>query len=228
MRSTVLAFMVSVACGAIAITPARADDKDVPGKAVCRTCEVRGATHGEEDVVAWRDHEGKRYHFCSDDCAAAFDAFPAAYVPQVLPRPAPNATVSTITGAEFELDDLRGRVVLLDFWATWCKPCYEAMPLLAKLHAEYPDTNLAVLGVSIDENAKEVVPRFVDKKKLSYPIALDTSASPAWYAFAVASIPAMFLIDTEGSIVAEWRGRIEGDVVREAVEALMAQTPTSE
>jgi len=200
---------------------------DILEKAVCRTCEIRGASHGTEDVAAWRLHEDTRYYFCSTDCAKAFDAFPAAFVPHPLPRPAPNATLLTVAGKEFELEDFKGQVVLLDFWATWCSPCIKAMPQLDKLHVKWADANFTVLGVSIDENALEVVPRFVEKKKLHYPIALDTSDNPAWHAFFVAAIPAIFLIDQQGRIVAEWRGEVSTSDVTKAVEELLTETSTT-
>lgn len=203
---------------------ARPDRDDLPEKAACRTCEVRGAAHGEEDVSAWREYEGARYYFCSEDCAEAFDGFPAAYVPHPLPRPAPKATVSTLDGGTLPIEDLEGRVVLLDFWATWCAPCLETMPLLGELHGEWGDAGLTVLGISIDEEPAKVVPGFIEKKKIRHPIALDTERIPAWYAFQVGAIPAMFLIDAEGQIVAEWRGAIDRDDVRTTVEGLLAKT----
>lgn len=217
----------SIIALAILFVGAAAADKpnDIPGKAVCTTCSIKGAPHGEEEVTAWREYEGKRYYFCSNDCAEAFDDFPAAYVEHPIPRPAPDAIVTTIDGAELALADLRGKVVLLDFWATWCKPCRESMPALDKMHAQWSDRGLAVLGVSIDKNPAEVVPRFIDKYDLSYPIVLDTTPRPAWLQYHVAAIPVMFLIDAEGQIVAEWRGEIDTGDVHTAVEALLSKTP---
>ena len=224
MRARIIGVSFALLCMVFGTVRAQQEHDAVPEKAVCRTCEIRGASHGAEDVAAWREYEDTRYFFCSQDCAKAFDAFPAAYVPHPLPRPAPNATLSTLAGEEFRLDEHKGRVVLLDFWATWCTPCVKAMPLLDKLHTKWADANFMVLGVSIDENAGEVVPKFVDKKKIRYPIALDTAQIPAWQAFHVAAIPAMFLIDEQGRIVAEWRGEIDTDDVRKAVERLLAET----
>lgn len=198
---------------------------DIPDKAVCRTCEVRGASHGAEDVVAWREYDGTRYYFCSEDCAAAFDAFPAAYVPHPVPRPAPGIAVVTLAGELLSLDSLRGRVVLLDFWATWCVPCHKLMPALDELHAKWSERGFTVLGVSIDEDPAVVVPKFIKKKEIRYPIALDSAEHPAWYAYRVAAIPAMFLIDGDGQIVAEWRGDIDTKEVRQTVEQLLHDDP---
>jgi len=202
----------------------RADTDDVPERAVCQVCAMRGAAHGEEDVAAWRRYAGTLYTFCSSDCAKAFDAFPEAFIPQPLPRPAPDAVMKTVDGDRLEISEMAGKVVLLDFWATWCKPCHESIPLLNRLHETWGDAGLAVLGVSIDEQAAKVVPKFVRKKGVRYPVALDTARLPAWQAFRVAVIPAMFLIDRDGTIVAEWRGTIDAAGVSDAVEALLAGT----
>ncbi len=209
---------LAILCIGLVTATARTQDDDIPAKAVCATCGVRGATHGEEDVAAWREYEGKRYYFCSTDCAAAFDGFPTAYIEHPLPRPAPNATLSMLSGGTIDMKSLRGSVVLVDFWATWCMPCRKSMPLLNELHG---DSRVKVIGIAIDEEPGKVVPKFVKQEKLRYPIALDGGKSPAWYAYHVAAIPAMFLIDTEGQIVAEWRGEFKPEDVRQAVEQLL-------
>ena len=226
MRRSVLGMGLVLLC--LLVAPAAwAESDDIPKKAVCRTCEMRGAVHGAEDVVAWREYEGAHYYFCSKDCAIAFDGFPEAYVPQALPRPAPAATVTQLSGEAMKLETLRGQVVLLDFWATWCAPCLKAMPSLNELQERWHEKGFTVLGISIDEKPQEVVPKTVEKKKLRYPVAVDTQPTPAWQAFRVAAIPAMFLIDRDGQIVAEWRGDIEFDTVERTVQQHMSKKTSS-
>lgn len=195
---------------------------DAPETAVCRACDVRGAAHGEEKVVASREHEGKTYHFCSEQCGEAFDAFPAAYALHPIPRPAPSIVVTTTDDRNVALGVPGGDAILLDFWATWCVPCREAMPELEALQREYGAKGLTVLGVSIDEEAG-AVGTFLGKTPLGYTVAIDSTEQPAWHAFAVAAIPAMYLIDGEGQIVGEWKGKVEMDDVRRRVEALMSE-----
>lgn len=219
MNSKTTLLLLTLVC--VFIANAYADNYEPPKKAVCRTCEMRGSTHGDEDVAAWREYQGMHYFFCAQDCAKAFDDFPDAYIDHPIPRPAPNATVIALGGDELQFGDLKGQVVLLDFWATWCKPCRKSMPMLGELQTKWKNENFTVVGVSIDQNAAEVVPKFVEKHKLDYPIALDTTPRPAWFAYHVAAIPAMFLIDTDGRIVAEWRGEVDANVVRKAVEGLL-------
>ncbi len=191
-----------------------------PEKAICRACEVRGADHGAENVVASRTYEGKDYHFCSQQCAEAFDGFPAGYAVRAVPRPAPQFVIITRNHDEVVLGK-PGAVTLVDFWATWCAPCVQAMPELEALQQEFGDKGLTVLGLSIDEKPEQVE-KFLKKKPFTYPMAIDSGDEPAWYAYGVAAIPAMYLIDQKGEIVGEWRGKIEINHVREKIEGLLA------
>ena len=174
-------------------------------KAVCIVCQVKeGATHPEA-VKASRTYEGVRYDFCSKACAESFDADPAAFV-QPLPRPAPELTVSDLQGTALSWDSFRGKVVLVDFWATWCGPCRKSMPELQALHDKYAERGFTVLGVSIDEGGPQKVQKLVDSKKFTYPMALDSAQEPTWERFHVQAIPAAFLVDRDGRIVAQWTG----------------------
>jgi thiol-disulfide isomerase/thioredoxin len=194
---------------------------DVPDKGMCRTCVVRGATHGEEDVVAWREFDGALYTFCSAPCAETFDAFPQAYVPRSLPRPAPQMVLLTEGDDEIVIGRGDGRVMLLDFWATWCSPCLEAMPELQDLHQTYGGTSFSVVGISIDDK-REALETFLHERDLAYPIVHDVGEEPAWVGFLVPALPAMTLLDGDGRIVGEWRGKVDMDQVRTAVEEALA------
>lgn len=181
-----------------------------PSKALCVVCVVKEGAKEEEPVKSVRTYNGVEYYFCSEKCVAAFDADPAAYVPPELPYPAPKFAVKQLTGEAVALDSLRGKVTLLDFWATWCAPCLKSMPELQALHVKYGKRGFGVLGVSIDEgDPAKVTPKvkkFVAAKKISYPIAIDDDMKPAWEAYRVKAVPAAFLIDREGRVVAQWTG----------------------
>lgn len=213
-----------------AAAPAQGGDTthEVPKKAVCRTCEMSGNDHGPEEVEAWRLHEGTPYYFCSQDCAEAFDSFPAGYARQPLPRPAPRLRVITLAGDTLHVGEPGAGPMLVDLWATWCAPCLETMPQLEKLHRKWSDSGLVVLGISVDEDGAKRVPKFVTKKKLTYPIALDSEENPAWLAFNAAAIPAMFLVDAQGQIVQEWRGRINHGAVTRTLEQFLDAAPRTD
>jgi thiol-disulfide isomerase/thioredoxin len=181
-----------------------------PALAHCLVCQVK---HGEaemEPVKATRTWQGREYGFCSESCAKEFDADPAAYVPPAFPRESPAFSLQSLAGEPLSNASLQGRVVLLDFWATWCAPCRKSMPELQALHKKYAEQGFVVVGVSIDEGglskAGPKVKKFVKSQKIDYAIALDSEKSPAWEAFQVKAVPAAFLIDQRGRIVAQWTG----------------------
>lgn len=205
---SLLAVVVSLASRAYA-APAPAADSSRAVAAEYGHCIVCAVLHGEaedEPVRAHRMHQGRRYGFCSEKCAQAFADDPQAFLTPEYPYPAPGFTLRTLAGAAVSLDSLRGHVVLLDFWATWCAPCRRSMPELQALHDRHAAQGLTVLGVSIDENADAKVRRFVRTQRFTYPIAIDGGTTPAWQAYHVKAIPAVFLIDRVGRVVAQWTG----------------------
>jgi peroxiredoxin/YHS domain-containing protein len=177
-----------------------------PKKAACVVCKVSHGEAEEEDVKAVRTHQGIEYGFCSEKCAQAFEADPAAYVPPSFPWPAPPFSLTDLSGRTISRESLEGKVVLLDFWATWCVPCRKSMPELQALHAKYSSRGFTVLGVSIDEGGAARVKKFVASKKITYPIALDAGETPAWQAYRVKAVPAAYLIDRQGQVRAQWTG----------------------
>ena len=215
-------FVIAFAFVTLAAGLARAaDEGNVPEKAVCRACEVRGAGHGEEKVAAHREFEGKTYYFCAKECAEQFDALPEGYAMRPVPRAAPEATVKTVDDQKFAIGESSERVMLLDFWASWCVPCRKTMPALEKVQEQYGGDRFTVLGVSIDED-KKAFEKFVKKKTFGYPIALDAKEDAAWHAFSVVVIPSMYLIDAEGKIVGEWTGEIDMEEVGREIGELLA------
>jgi len=198
-------------------------DDQILDKALCTVCAVKGGETEAEKVKAHSEHDGQVYYFCSEDCKIEFDSDPSAYLPPVFPRAAPAFVVETLEGRDKALGDLRGKVVLVDFWATWCKPCLKAMPRLQKFHDALAAEGFEVLGVSIDEDEDrgKKIKRIVDKLDISYPVSLDAKQTPAWHQFKVKAIPAMYLLDREGQIVAQWTGKIDyEDVEKEALRLL--------
>lgn len=195
---------------------------DMPDTALCSVCAVTEGAREPEKVVASVLHEGRTHYFCSKPCLEAFRADPAAFAPPDLPRPAPEVTLADREGQAVLLGSEDGRVLLIDFWATWCKPCLAAMPELDKLHAELGPRGFAVVGVSIDEEVSKVE-KLLRKRPVSYPILLDTAPEPAWAAYGVRIIPAAFLVDRTGSIVAQWTGAPDLPSMRAAVQAELAK-----
>lgn len=135
-------------------------------------------------------------------------AAPAPDPMQALGLQGPNETVEApgfslpdLTGKKIRLKDFRGKLVFLNFFATWCGPCREEMPGMERLFRTHRDKDLVVLGVNLQESAKAVKP-FVQELKLSFPIVLDSEGA-ASREYGVRALPVSFLIGRDGNIV--WR-----------------------
>src|SRR5437763_5019702 len=113
---------------------------------------------------------------------------------------APDFTLSTPSGASLSLAALRGKVVLLNFWATWCVPCRKEMPALEALYQRYKDRGLEVVAISLDKLPAAPVEAFVKQMDVTYRVALDPSWATA-RTYGVRGLPATFLIDRAGNVV---------------------------
>jgi peroxiredoxin len=116
----------------------------------------------------------------------------------LLGKPAPSFELKTIAGETVKLQDLRGKVVLLDFWASWCGPCMMAMPEIEKIHQEFAGQSVMVIGVNQRDDA-EAAQEAVESKAITFIQILDTDGSVG-DAFGVTGIPQTVLIDAEGRI----------------------------
>jgi len=112
-------------------------------------------------------------------------------------------------------------VVLLDFWATWCEPCHDSIPVFERLHRRYFDRGFLVLGVNVD-GSSDYVPEFVRRFQMTYPVLLDDELR-VMRSYKVRGIPNMFLLDKKGRIRKHWVG-IDEDLertVESAVQSLL-------
>jgi peroxiredoxin len=132
---------------------------------------------------------------------------------------APAFAVATTTGDTLSLADLRGKVVLLDFWATWCMPCRMELPYVRQAYELYHSRGLEILGVSLDNTATEVN-AFTKMSGMPWPQTVQGrgTATPIKRDYAIQSIPAAFLIDREGKIVGR---NLRGDGLLTAIDNLL-------
>jgi thiol-disulfide isomerase/thioredoxin len=116
------------------------------------------------------------------------------------PSPAlpPDFTLKTLDGQEITLSKFKGKVVLLDFWATWCGPCREAIPHLISLQKTYQEKGFEVIGMNVDKGDAETVRRFVKSMDIPYPITLTPEEVVRNYG--VTGLPTTILIDKQGKI----------------------------
>lgn len=216
--STFLFCILGAAAFARQDSPVDIPKNELPKAAACVVCAAKGSAHGEEKPAAGVRYKGKSYYFCGVKEVAEFMKDPESFMPPLLPRPAPAFSFKNLAGESVKLADLKGKVVVVDFWATWCKPCIETMPEMQKLYDKHADKGMTVLGVSIDEEGEKKVKPFLSKRKFTYPIVLDSDST--WKAFGVHAIPAVFLIDKDGQIVKQWTGKPDKKEVESAILAL--------
>jgi len=127
------------------------------------------------------------------------------------PVPAPLETFAALGGTRVRLADFKGRVVLLNFWATWCAPCIREMPSLDRLQAALKDRDLAVLAVSIDRGGAKVIRPFAKRLGLEHLGLYHDDKGALFRAFGVTGLPTTFLIDPRGQIVGAYPGPAEWD-----------------
>lgn len=114
---------------------------------------------------------------------------------------APTFELPTVDGKTVALAGLKGKVVFLNFWATWCPPCREEMPSMERLHQEFKDQGLAVLAVNIQESPKQVA-RFMKDFRLSFPALLDSDMKVTGL-YQVRGLPSTYLVDRNGQVVGQ-------------------------
>lgn len=108
-----------------------------------------------------------------------------------------NFTLDQFEGSKVSLAEQKGKVVLVDFWATWCGPCRAAIPNLVRMYNEYKDQGLVVLGISLDQE-KDALPKFIKDYNITYPILYGNQQIAR--AYEVQSIPTLVIFDKKGKI----------------------------
>jgi len=131
----------------------------------------------------------------------------AAYTsPAAEPKPvAPNWLLSDINGKPISLADFKGKVVILDFWATWCPPCRKEIPGLVTLQRKYQDKGLVIIGVSLDQQGPSVVKPFMRELGMNYRVAMGDEKIVSDYG-GIEAIPTTFIIDRQGKVVTVHQG----------------------
>jgi thiol-disulfide isomerase/thioredoxin len=143
---------------------------------------------------------------------------------------APDFTLESLDGKNMRLSDLRGKAVLLNFWATWCGPCKIETPWLVELQKEYGAQGLQVVGIAMDDSGKDDIEKFAKDMGVNYPVLLGKEAVGDAYG-GVPALPESFFIGRNGKIVdriigLKGRGEIE-DAIKKALDTEAGAAPTS-
>jgi len=128
--------------------------------------------------------------------------------PALQGNPAPDFTLKDLAGTSIKLSDLRGKVVVLNFWATWCPPCREEIPSMMRLNSAMAGKDFRMLAISIDEGGKDAVEGFFRKSGMSLPALLDTDQAVG-KRYGLTGVPETFVIDKKGVILKKVVGAMD-------------------
>jgi peroxiredoxin len=123
--------------------------------------------------------------------------------------PAPDFTLKSNSGENLKLSELRGDVVLINFWASWCGPCRQEMPLLSELHDKYKDLGFTVLGVNVEENSAQAR-KLLKESPVSFPVLFDNDSTVS-KEYNVVAMPSTVLVDRDGNVRYLHKGYQPGD-----------------
>jgi peroxiredoxin len=136
-------------------------------------------------------------------------------------KAAPELGLQDSDGKQANLRDYRGKVVVVDFWATWCHGCQQEMPWFAEFQRKYGDRGLAVIGVSLDDDGWKSVKPFLAKAPVPYRIVLGNDSTKK--AYGIGNMPDTFLIDQQGRIASTYVGMVDRDGLEKNIQQLLAQ-----
>lgn len=137
---------------------------------------------------------------------------------------APDFTLTTLSGKTLTLSDLRGQVVLLNFWASWCLPCKGEMPALQHAYSDYHDLGLEIVAVNAtDQDSEQNARAFVEEYQLSFPIPMDVDGSVS-QKYTLRGLPTTFFIDRQGQIQkVVVGGPMSAALIRSQIETLLSE-----
>ena len=153
---------------------------------------------------------------------------PLSYAPS--PREgflAPDFALDTLDGSRITLSDLRGKIVVVNIWATWCPPCRAETPALEKSYEQYKDSGVVILGVDLtSQDSLSDVKAFIQEFSLTYPILLDRDGSVSNTLYQIKGLPSTFFINREGIIrTVVVGGPMSETFIRSKIEALLEEVP---
>lgn len=134
-------------------------------------------------------------------------------------KPAPDFTLTTLTGEKASLSDYKGKVVMINFWATWCTYCDKEMPDLQKIYEENKDKDFVVLAVNVGED-KKTAKDYIDKGGYSFPVLLDEDNTVAQTKYFVSAFPTTYYIGKDGNLIGAVQGMMTYPQMNQVLEQI--------
>ena len=154
-------------------------------------------------------------------CFAASGERAVSVAESLVGKKAPEITRKDLNGRNLNLASFRGKVVLLDFWATWCAPCQVEMPAFSQWQRQYGPQGLQVIGISMDDDPA-LARKLCTKLKLNYPVAMGDEKLGELYG-GVLGLPLTYLIDRNGRVRAKFQGETDLKTLQKQLEVLLAE-----
>ncbi len=160
-----------------------------------------------------------RFHIVTAACLVLLILMPACQGKTEMSQ-APEFTLLNLSGDTVNLSDYKGKVVLINFFATYCPPCRMEIPDFIKLQKEFGPAGFVVIGISVDNDGEQVLPPFVERLGINYPILLATTKVLRDYGN-IYALPVTFILDRDHRIVQKITGMVDEDELRPVIEELL-------
>jgi peroxiredoxin len=141
-------------------------------------------------------------------------------LPAIAADPAPNFSLKTGDGKVVELSKLKGKAVVVNFWATWCGPCRSEIPGMLEVYDKYKSKGLEIVGISLDRDGWKVVTPYVEKTKMTYPVVIGDEGIVKAYG-GIEAIPTTFIVDRKGNIAEKHIGYMSRDDFEKKVKKVL-------
>ena len=129
-----------------------------------------------------------------------------------------NLVLVTVDGEKWSLNEQRGRIVLINFWATWCLPCLTEIPLLVQISDKYKESGLEIVGISVDSENMQQINSFKENFQISYPLLLTV---PGSLLSRQKAIPMTLLIDEKGFLAKKYIGAVKENIIERDIKELL-------
>ena len=148
-----------------------------------------------------------------------------AHIPHLQAPPAAGFPMQQLNGAELRLSDFQGKVILLDFWASWCAPCRDEIPHLVEWQAKYGGSGLQVIGISMDDD-RAAAEKFAREFRMNYPVVAGSAALAAQFG-GILGLPANIVIGRDGKIVSKHLGVVDLSALEHELTLQLEVKPTA-